>query len=65
MTTDIIEVHFTYSWNGFALRFADGRVETHTADSIINEFGQKAYDHIWKTAYHNGMTGMWYKMEGK
>ena len=59
--TRIIEVNVSFAIpDGMWVKFDDGSVTWLHFKELDKLVGKKECDRLYRIAYHNGMTGMWY-----
>ena len=61
MTATISKVCFTYAiTDGMWIEWSDGSRNWESTGQIVRAVGKAEADQLFKIAYANGMTGMWY-----
>lgn len=61
MNAKITEVNFTFALDGgMWVKRENGRVAWESFESLAAQMSEAEFDRLWKIAYHNGWTGMWY-----
>ena len=57
----IVAVHYTSSWDGYSVRYADGRQDTFSPPELLQEVGQAEFDRLSSLTSSQWTWGLWIK----
>ncbi len=58
----ITAILYTFAWDGFSVRYADGRTESLSPKELLDRVGREEYDRLSKIAHEGDLTGHWHEV---